>query len=165
MQHLFTELFKNEGRSTKSNSWGGKNIFSSKFEPMCLVRQNIWLLTWAPVWNDVLWHKTPNHPGRTSTYPWCWHRCNLHIVFGTTPGEPSKIPSYCRSCAKVRLFLANVIQFMVPCVTEGRESLSHRLLFDDWARARQHPMIQAAPYIQQQPVSEPASYTLAHFRK
>lgn len=68
-------------------------------------------------------------------------------------------------CAKVRLFLANAIQFMVPCVTEGRESLSHRLRFDDGARARQHPMIQAAPYIQQQPVSEPASYTLAHFRK
>lgn len=104
---------------------------------------NIWLLTWAPVWNDVLWHKTPNHPGRTSTCPLCGHGCNLHIVFGTTPAEPSKIPSYCRFCAQVRLFPANVIRFIVPCVTEGRESSSHRLRFDDGTRAgRQQPMFQ-----------------------
>lgn len=123
----------------RSPVYGGNTSFLVNCDALGM---NIWLLTWAPVWNDVLWHKTPNHPGRTSTCPLCGLGCNLHIVFGTTPAEPSKIPSYWPFCTQVRLFPANVSRFIVPCVTEGGDSLNHRLRLDDGARAGQHPMFQ-----------------------
>lgn len=36
MQHLFTELFKNDGRSTKSNLWGEKTYFLVNFKQCVL---------------------------------------------------------------------------------------------------------------------------------
>lgn len=114
----------------------------------------IWLLTWALVWNDVLWHKTPNRLGRTSTCPLREHRCNLHIVFGTTPGEPSTIPSRCR--------------FLRPSTPGDLMSHVWQMDANHWvivgasvtaATARQHPMFRHHTFTNSQ--SKRASYMLA----